>query len=133
MRKRYKSLNNKKYRLQYRMIFSTKCRRKLLESLKEDLFESFKKAELPNFKILLTETDQDHVHFLIEALPTVSIDKIVKILEQRSTYDMWKNHENYMKGYYWRNKHHLWTRGYFVASIGEASEEVILSYIKNQS
>lgn len=132
MRKRYKSLNNKKYRLQYHIIFSTKYRRKLLEPLKEDLFESFKKVELPNFRILLMETDQDRVHFLIEASPTVSIDKIVKVLKQRSTYDMWKNHENYMKSYYWGNKHHLWTRGYFAASIGEASEEVILNYIENQ-
>lgn len=132
MRKRYKGLNNKKYRLQYHIIFSTKYRRKLLEHLKEDLFESFKKVELPNFRILLMETDQDHVHFLIEASLAVSIDKIVKILKQRSTYDTWKNHENYMKSYYWGNKRHLWTRGYFVASIGEASGEVILNYIKNQ-
>ena len=38
--------------------------------------------------------------------------------------------EYYRSGSHWGR--HLWARGYFVASSGNITDEVILEYIKNQ-
>lgn len=78
------------------------------------------------------EVDKNHIHFLIQSKPSISISDIVKRLKQYSTYNVWKKHRQYMKKYYWGKQHYLWTRGYFVCTIGEAGEEAIKNYIRNQ-
>lgn len=134
MRSRYRSLNNKKFKLRYHLIFTTKYRRKLLNPIRDDLIQSFHRSLefLEGVEIVICEVDKDHIHFLIETTPNVYIDKIVKIFKQVSTYDMWKKHRKFLSNYYWSGKHYLWTRGYFVSTVGEVSSEKALEYIKNQ-
>lgn len=84
-----------------------------------------------NFKIEIMEIDKDHIHFLLEIKPYESISNVVKYLKQFSTYYLWKNQSDYMSKFYWKH-HYLWTRGYFVATIGGCGEDKIREYIKNQ-
>ena len=77
------------------------------------------------------EIDKDHIHFLLEIKPNESISNVVKYLKQFSTYYIWKNKFDYMSKFYWKY-HYLWTRGYFISTIGECSEDKIKEYIKNQ-
>lgn len=131
---KYKSLKNKKYKIRYHLIFSTKYRRKCLEPLRDCILNSFNRfSEVhSNVKILISEIDKDHIHILIEGSPTESINDIVKGLKQYSTYYCWKNNENFLKKFYWSGKHILWTKGYFCSTVGDASEAVIYNYIKKQ-
>lgn len=130
---KYKTFNHAKTKIRYHIIFSTKYRRKLIEPIKDDLFKYMYLAEEANknFTIELMETDKDHIHFLLEIKPCESIANVIKILKQFSTYNVWKNHYSYMSDWYYK-QHHLWTRGYFVATIGECSEQTIRHYIENQ-
>lgn len=128
---KYETYSHAKTRIRYHIIFSTKYRKKCLTGIREDLFKYLKSSE-KDFKIELMEIDKDHIHFLIKAKPSESIAEIVKKLKQYSTYYIWKNHREYMKKYYWGVEHYLWTRGYFVSTIGEVSEKNILEYIKKQ-
>lgn len=77
------------------------------------------------------ETDQDHVHILLEYCPNTSVSDIVKQLKQYSTYQMWKYHEDFLSKQYWKHRK-LWSNGYFACSIGQASQNVIEKYIQNQ-
>lgn len=115
------------------MIFSTKYRKNLLEPIRDKIFETMKLAEQnnKNFKIEIMEIDKDHIHFLLEIKPNESISNVVKYLKQFSTYYIWKNKFDYMSKFYWKY-HYLWTRGYFISTIGECSEDKIKEYIKNQ-
>lgn len=130
---KYKTFNHAKTKIRYHIIFSTKYRKKLLNGIKKQIFETMKKAEQnnKNFKIEIMEIDRDHIHFLIEIRPCESISNVIKYLKQYSTYYTWKNNYEYMRQFYYK-QHHLWTRGYFVATIGECSDEKIREYIKNQ-
>ena len=74
------------------------------------------------WRILLVETDNDHVHFFISATPFDSVTSIVHSLKQISTYDMWRLHHDYLQRFFWK-EHLLWTRGYFCSSVGDVSEE----------
>mgnify|MGYP006361450833 CR=1 FL=1 len=79
------------------------------------------------------ETDQDHVHILLQYNPTDSITHIVSmsILKQHSTYLSWQQHSALLEHHY-RKKHVLWSDSYFAASIGTVSQAVIKRYIENQ-
>lgn len=132
-----------KHRIFYHIIFSTKYRRKCLDSIINELKQSFKRAESMSnnlWTIEIAETDKekiDHIHFLIKATPQIAPGDIIHKLKQISTYDMW--HDDRCRGilskYYWtkRNRNHvLWTHGYFCSSIGDASSETIRNYIATQ-
>ena len=43
-----------------------------------------------------------------------------------------QKHNQYLSKFYWSGKHYLWTRGYFVTTIGDVSEKTLQAYIENQ-
>lgn len=88
-------------------------------------------AENSDFEIEVMETDQDHVHFLIRYIPRLSIAQIVRRLKQESTRQLWLLHGKILRKQYWYQKL-LWSDGYFVCSIGEASPETVRQYILSQ-
>jgi len=88
-------------------------------------------ASESDFDIEVMETDQNHVHFLIRYIPRWSIAQIVRRLKQESTRQIWLLHPTTLRKQYWYQKL-LWSDGYFVCSIGEASPDTIREYILNQ-
>jgi putative transposase len=129
---RFESIAHAKTRLRYHIIFSTKYRRKCLEQVKEEVLNSFRYAEeKSDFKILIMNLEDDHIHFLLKFKPSLSISQVVSRMKQLSNFYLWKNHEPYFRKYFWK-KNKIWTSGYFTSTIGEVSEQKILEYIKNQ-
>ena len=123
-----------KYSMKVHLIFVTKYRIKIFSSQKraEDLKRYVHIAAMKNeYKIIEAETDQDHIHILLEYNPRVSVSSIVRQLKQYTTYYMWRDHTAYMSRNYWKNRI-LWSDGYFACSIGQVSQKTIEAYIKNQ-
>jgi hypothetical protein len=67
-------------------------------------------------------------NFLIRYIPRLSITSIVRKLKQESTRKIWLLHPTILRKQYWYQQI-LWSDGYFVCSIGEASPETIRQYI----
>ena len=129
-----KSKNNAKFLLQYHIILVCKYRQKLFVNteIKNFIIEKFNQvSKEKDFKIILMETDKDHIHLLVESIPQVSCTQIVKCLKQESTFSIWKEKEILMKKYFW-SKRTFWTGGYFVSTIGNVSELTLKKYIENQ-
>ena len=130
----WKSKNRHKYLLQYHIIFVCKYRKKLL-ALKEisDYIKqiSYKICTKSNIIIKYMETDKDHIHYMIETEPTISISKVVNLIKSYTTYHIWKKHTEYLKNHFWK-EHTFWTDGYFACSVGNVSEEMLKQYIENQ-
>ena len=124
----YQHRRHNKNLLMVHLIFVTKYRKKLLlgnfrDSVKQYLFDT---CVTNHWYIKRMETDQDHVHILLQYNPTDSITHIVSVLKQRSTYLSWQQHSSLLK------QHVLWSDSYFAASIGTISQAVIERYIENQ-
>lgn len=116
----------------YYVIFVCKYRRKILEPISNALKNAIIEIEKDSdFEIVEIETDKDHIHLLIKSELKVSTLAIVRRLKQCTTISLWKIHKEYLKKYYWK-EHTLWSDGYFVCSVGNASKEVIEEYIRNQ-
>ena len=130
----WKSASHNKYLLQYHLIFVCKYRKKLLvsQNIADDIKQlSYEICNKHNVTIKKMETDKDHIHYLIETEPTISISKIVNLMKSYTTYHIWQLHQKYLSRHFWK-EHTFWTDGYFVCSIGNVSEKMLKEYIENQ-
>ena len=84
-----------------------------------------------NIIIKYMETDKDHIHYMIETEPTISISKVANLIKSYTTYHIWKKYTEYLKNHFWK-EHTFWTDGYFACSEGNVSEEMLKQYIENQ-
>ena len=85
----WKSQNRHKYLLQYYIIFVCKYRKKLLVSrqISDDIKQfSYEICQRHSVIIRYMETDKDHIHYMIETEPTMSISKIVNLMKSYTTY-----------------------------------------------
>lgn len=123
----------RKFSLKCHLIFVVKYRKKLLDEYfskqLRNIFNTIEKES--NFKIEIFEFDKDHVHFLIDYEPQISITSIVRKLKQESTIYLWKTNKIFLKKHFWK-ENTFWNDGYFVCSIGNASEKTIKKYIEEQ-
>ena len=127
----WKSKHRHKYLLQYHMIFVCKYRKKLLVSKEISAYIkqfSYEICATNNIIIRYMETDKDHIHYMIETEPTISINKVVNLIKSYTTYHIWKKHTEYLKKHFWKE----WTDGYFACIVGNVSEEILKQYIENQ-
>ena len=129
----YISTNRSKHYLKCHLILVTKYRRNILVGqLNDDLKSIFTSiANGSDFEREVMESDINHIHFLIRYIPRLSISQLVRRLKQESTRQLWLLHPTILRKQYWY-KNMLWSDGYFVCSIGEASPDTIREYILSQ-
>lgn len=84
-----------------------------------------------NWLLHYMESDKDHIHLLIETKPNTNISRVVNKLKSYTTYHAWKQYDKYLNKLFWLTKS-IWTRGYFVATVGNVSADTVAEYIKNQ-
>ena len=74
--------------------------------------------------------DGDHVHFLIQSVPTNAPKKIIGAVKSITAKEIFRLHPE-IKRLLWGGK--FWTSGYYVNTVGQyANEEVIKKYLQNQ-
>ena len=118
--------------LLYHLICVVKYRRAVLTEpvnllIKEICFEIAKRYELHFLEI---GADHDHLHFLIQSIPTrlpQSIAQIVKSITARHVFKQYPEVKNDLWG------GEFWTKGYYLNTVGRSgSENVVRQYIKSQ-
>jgi len=76
-------------------------------------------------------TDEDHVHFLIQSIPTFSPQRIVQTVKSITARRLFKTHPD-IKQKLWGGE--FWTKGgYYINTVGQyGNESIIKDYVKNQ-
>ncbi len=75
-------------------------------------------------------TDEDHVHFLVQSIPTIPPSRIVQIIKGTTAREIYLSNPE-VKKKLWGG--HLWTTGYYINTVGAyANEEVIRAYVEKQ-
>lgn len=124
-----------KSHIRYHIIFVTKYRRKCLNEIREHVFDAFRYVEqVSHLKIHNMNIDQDHVHLLVSFPVDYSISQTINRLKQVTTNYLYRLEETniWLRKFYWKKKRMLWTRGYFVSTLGQVSENIVFNYIENQ-
>ena len=81
-------------------------------------------------KFLEIGSEKDHVHFLVQSVPTYSPTKIVTAIKSLTARKILEANPEVKKALWGGN---FWTAGYYVGTVGEhGTEKVITEYIKNQ-
>ncbi len=81
-------------------------------------------------KFLEIGTDKDHVHFLVQSVPTYSVTKIVTIVKSITARQIFRRCPQ-VKKQLWGGE--FWTDGYFVSTVGRhGNENMIGKYVKDQ-
>ena len=95
--------------------------------LKEICIEISKSYEIHFIEI---GTDGDHVHFLVQSVPTYSPTKIVRTIKSITAREIFYRLAS-VKETLWGGE--LWTDGYYVNTVGKkGNETVIQKYIQEQ-
>ena len=71
----------------------------------------------------------DHVHLLLDVPPKWSPSRVMQAVKGKTSHHLLQDHRRLRKEFWGR---HLWARGYFVASSGNVTDQVIQEYIDNQ-
>ena len=81
-------------------------------------------------KFLEIGTDKDHVHFLVQSVPTYSVTKLVTMIKSLTAREVFKRCPQ-VKRKLWGGE--FWTDGYFASTVGKhGNEDMIGKYVKNQ-
>ena len=68
--------------------------------------------------------EEDHVHLLVQGVPTMPVTRIVTIIKSITAREIFKAHTRIKKDVLWGGN--LWTSGYY------ANKDTIKMYIQNQ-
>ncbi len=118
--------------LLYHLVFPSKYRRVVFDDqvesvLRDVCLEIEKRYEI---KFLEIGVDKDHVHFLVQSVPKVSVVKIVMMLKSVTAREIFKRCPQ-VKKKLWGGE--FWTDGYFASTVGKhADEQTIGNYVKGQ-
>ena len=129
----YHSASHCKYLIQYHIIWCPKFR---FSVLKGDVVETTLKQILKkicenyNYKIKALEVMPDHIHIFVDVPQTVAPCDVVRTLKSLSAIELFKVFPQ-LKQFYARCGV-LWSRGYFISSVGHISETTVMKYIEEQ-
>lgn len=127
----YRKTSHSTYDLKYHIVWITKYRKKVLkgevaQKVRELIREICKGNDI---EILKGHVSVDHVHLFVSIPPHLSISKVVQYLKGKSSRKLLFAFKSLQQQFWGR---HLWARGYFVASSGNVTDEVIMKYIEEQ-
>ena len=118
--------------LLYHIVCPAKYRRKIFSSevtatLKQVCFGISERYEIVFVEI---GADEDHIHFLVQSVPTYDVRKIVTTIKSITAKQIFLNHPE-VKTMLWGGN--IWTSGYYANTVGQyGNEKTIQQYVKWQ-
>lgn len=127
----YRKSSHTVYLVHYHVVFTTKYRRPVLRGdialrLRALIREICKANDV---EILKGHVRPEHVHLLLSAPPSVAPSRLMQAIKGKSSHHLLMEFRALSKAFWGR---HLWSRGYFVASTGNVTDELIAKYIEQQ-
>ena len=127
----YRKTAHSVYDIKYHPVWITKYRKKVLKGqVGLRLRELVRQICAANDVIIESGSVQaDHVHLLVSVPPKLSVSKLMQLLKGRTSRKLLQEFEPLRREFWGR---HMWARGYFAASTGNVTDEIIKQYIESQ-
>lgn len=126
----YKSHN--KSLLLYHLVFPAKYRRTIFDVKVSKTLCNICSGIGERYEIHFVEIgmEEDHVHFLIQSVPSLAVTRLVTLLKSITAKEIFKRHPEVKKLLWGGN---IWTSGYYVNTVGAYANEITIQrYIANQ-
>jgi putative transposase len=126
----YRTGSHTVYNIEYHFVWVTKYRYKVLTGdiaarVRELVRQTCEAFEI---RILKGVVSLDHVHILVSAPPTLAPSEIMRRIKGRSAAKLFEEFP-VLKKRYWGQ--HFWARGYFCSTVGQVTEEMIITYLEH--
>jgi len=125
----YRKGSHTVYNIEYHLVWVTKYRYQILIGevqlrVREIIRQICQQHDLT---ILKGPVSKDHLHLLVSAPPHHAVSYLVQKLKGRSS-RMLQQEFPHLRKRYWGQ--HIWARGYFCATVGQVTDEMIKQYIE---
>ena len=129
--KNYRKTSHSVYDLKVHLVWITKYRKPVLfgnvaTRVRDLIREICRSLEV---EILKGHVSKDHVHLFVSMPPYLSVSDLIKRVKGKTSRKLLSENRKLSKQFWGR---HLWARGYFAASPGNVTDEVIMEYIAIQ-
>ena len=129
--KYYRKGSHSPYDLKVHIVWITKYRKPVLfgdvalrvRTLVREICKSL------DVEILKGHVSKDYVHLFLSMPPHLSVSKLVGQVKGKTSRKLLAENRRLAKQFLGR---HLWARGYFAASSGNVTDDVIMQYIARQ-
>ena len=127
----YRKTSHSVYDLKYHIVWITKYRKPVLRGEVAIRLRELVRQTCATLDVYIVSghVSQDHVHLLVSIPPNLSVSDFVQRVKGRSSRRM-MDEFNELRRQFWGR--HLWARGYFAASTGNVTDEIIKQYIESQ-
>ena len=127
----YRKTAHSVYDLKYHIVWITKYRKPVLQGqialrVRELIRQTCATLDV---YIVSGHVSKDHVHLLLSVPPNRSVSEVVQRLKGRSSRLLLEEYSELRRQFWGR---HFWARGYFAASTGNVTDEIIKQYIEFQ-
>jgi putative transposase len=128
---RFKRLSHSLWHCQYHIVWTPKCRIRILEGeVGQEVTNCIRAfSEQKQFEIIELNVQKEHVHLIVMVPPKLSISDYMGIVKGRTAIRVFNKFRKLKKHPYWGN--HFWARGYCVDTVGLDAEK-IRQYVKYQ-
>ena len=118
--------------LVYHFVCPAKYRRVVIDKSVDQVLRDVCLEISARYQIEFLEigSDKDHVHFLVQSVPTYSPTKIITMIKSLTAREVFARVPQ-VKKQLWGGE--FWADGYYVSTVGQyVTEDVIKLYVKNQ-
>jgi len=127
----YRKSSHTVYDLKYHLVWITKYRKPLLRGdvgirVRQIIRDVCAELEV---EIIKGHISGDHVHLFVSSPPHVSPSKLMQRVKGKASRKLMQEFSDLRKQCWGR---HVWARGFFVASSGTITDEMIKEYIESQ-
>jgi REP-associated tyrosine transposase len=127
----YRKSSHTVYDVKYHFVWVTKYRKPVLRGeiaeRVRDLIREICRAN--DVEILKGHISKDHVHIFVSVPPHLSVSQLAQSMKGKTSRKMLMEYKSLSRAFWGR---HMWARGYFAASSGNVTDEVIMRYIEQQ-
>ncbi len=118
------------FNIEYHFVWVTKYRYKVLtDDLALRVRELVRQTcEAFEIQIIKGVISKDHIHIFVSAPPTLAPSEIMRKIKGRTASKLFAEFPAIKKRYWGR---HFWARGYFCASSGQVTDDMIKSYLEH--
>ena len=117
--------------LKCHLVWTTKYKKPVLEGSVgkriRDLIREI--CATHSIQIIRGHISKDHIHIFVSIPPQISVSKLMQYIKGKTSRRILQDFPQLNKRFWGR---HFWSRGYFAATSGAITDEMIIDYIKNQ-
>ena len=118
--------------LLYHLVFPAKYRRAVMDEQVDSVVKDVCLEIEKRYQISFLEigTDKDHVHFLVQSVPSYSVTKIVTMVKSLTAREVFRQCPQ-VKKQLWGGE--FWSDGYFASTVSKHGDEnTVANYVKQQ-